>query len=171
MERPGFISAGISRIKNSRCTCRSHCTTFNLSTGLYDGEGHDIPRTTRARHMKDDKMRDIRSRTKSFSARLRSSPTPPTAIRPSTTAPHHPLPVHDLPNWIIVIRNEVQLHSEQPVTSPTVPLEFSTSPSTGGPFTWPSPAEIIIPNAGLYSLKTGHMPTVLFWPQSTVCVI
>ncbi|PPQ66510.1 hypothetical protein CVT24_007059 [Panaeolus cyanescens] len=42
------------RKKTVTCRCRSHCTTWNPETRTYEGDGFDIPRSTRDRHRQDD---------------------------------------------------------------------------------------------------------------------
>lgn len=160
-------------MKTVRCTCRSHCTVLDPSTGIYGGEGHVIPRSTHTRHLKDDRLHTLRTKVKSFSARLRRSSSPGTPPNlPSQSNPlHASSSEHDIqPNQINIIKIEVLLYSEQPVTSQLLPLQFSNYPATSGPFIWPTPAEILFPNTGLYRLQTGpQVNSVFLTTENRLC--
>lgn len=128
---------------DSLCKCRSHCTTLNAGTGLYEGEGQMHTRSTRSNHSRDDKLLAGRARAGSgsrlgnpLSRLLRSSDR-----------------TEKQKTWVESILAEVAFCSELSVTSPTIPLIFHNPPATGGEYTRRSNDELLYPNHGLHALK------------------
>ncbi|RDB18682.1 hypothetical protein Hypma_014671 [Hypsizygus marmoreus] len=140
-----------SRQKKCICTCRSYCTTFNPSTGSYEGDGLPQSRATRDRHRKDDK---VRAAQEEGSSRLPGRP----GTTSRTSNPERvvdPASSNTQQNFIQTLDDEVTWYSELPVTSHTAPLVFINDPVTLGEYITPSPDEIIRPNYGTFALDSG----------------
>lgn len=113
------------------CRCKSHCTSLNVVTGIYEGDGMPQSRSTRDRHARDDK--NLISSTVLYRA--------------------PPAPNSSPDDWIRQIFEEVQLLMEQPLTSVQYPLAFKFLPEENGPFVWPNDDNILNFNHGLHSLN------------------
>lgn len=62
----------------ARCTCRSHCLTFNPETQSYEGEGELIPKSTAANHRQDDlRTRTLDTFTENVATQVLSYSPPP----------------------------------------------------------------------------------------------
>ncbi len=114
------------RSRQVLCRCQSHCTIHNRTTGLYEGEGHFVSRSTRDSHVKDDQLR-------------RSMANPGAVAIPSQ-------------NWLSIYRAQVEILRTFPVTSRRVPLVFRCNPALSGTFVTPTDHEMLIPNDGIHAL-------------------
>ncbi len=112
------------------CRCKSHCTTRNLITGLYEGQGHSISRSTRDAHARDDQLQHalIMENPGSASTRGRRN------------------------NWVDVYHAELKVLRTLPVTSRRTPLVFRNSPALSGPFIVPTDHEMTTANHGVHAL-------------------
>ena len=108
---------------------------FNPVTGAYEGDGHSIPRSTRDRHVNDDKRREQAISMTSLNSR-------------SALASNN----DQGSGWIQRIVHEINLLSNFPVTTPRQPLVFKYKPALNGIFQWPGDQEIVIGNHGLHAL-------------------
>ena len=145
------------------CKCRSHCTTWNTSTGSYEGDGKVVSRSTRDNHAQDDKLREQTTNASECSriAVARSLKIQsPTGYRPSLdfTMPgaNADLNVPQHFDRIKLMEDEVLWYGNLPVTNPWVPLVFVNDPIANGQYQWPSQAELLQPNAGLHALQINH---------------
>lgn len=157
---PSIVHRQKKRAKTYTCTCRSHCTSLNPSTGLYEG-GQLHTRGTRDNHRKDDKLRMIYEHSttpgmRHLAGELKGNPEP------------HPTESHDqhggraYTEWIGLIEKEIEWYSGLPLTNQTVPLVFMNDPVSNGEYVQPSSHEILRPNRGLYALKVGPHPNATY---------
>ena len=114
------------RSRQVLCRCRLHCTIYNRATGLYEGGGHFVSRSTRDSHARDDQLRQ-------------STGSPGTAASPSQ-------------KWLNVYRAEVEILRTFPITSRRAPLVFRRNPALSGNFVTPADHEMLTPNDGIHAL-------------------
>lgn len=157
---PSRVRRQNKRAKAYICTCRSHCTSFNPSTGLYEG-GKLHTRGTRDNHRKDDELRMIDENStapgiRHLAGKSKGNPEP------------HPTDSHDqherkaYAEWIELIEKEIEWYSGLPLTNQTVPLVFLNDPVSSGEYVQPSSHEMLHPNRGLYALKVGPHPNATY---------
>jgi len=154
------------------CKCKSHCTTLNPSTRWYEGEGESVPRSTRDRHTRDDRVLAIRELPQPANAMLLGHP-----VESATSAQSIPIVWHSFAqtsiipsiadykasqNWINLLEQEVDNHCHHPVTSPTIPLVFINNPLLQGEYILPAPHKLAQPNSGLYALVEGKQANKAF---------
>lgn len=157
-----------TREKMYTCTCRSYCTSYNASTGLYEG-GHLITRGTRDNHRKDDELRAIKEQSTAPGTRSHIGRTPVTKSEPHCTNLQSQ-ERKSYTEWIGLIEKEVEWYSSLPLTSQTVPLVFMNDPALNGEYVQPSSHEFLRPNHGLYALKVGpHANTTLLAMENRFC--
>lgn len=147
-----------SRPKTCICKCRSHCTVYDPTTGLYIGDGNEVSRGDRDNHARDDKRLTAHARPINPCSRVHLPSNGRAGVRSLTT-------VHEAstrPYWLTFIENEVRLLKELPITSPTSPLVFINSPATHGEYNFPPEAEYPQPNAGLHALRFGPRANAAF---------
>jgi len=113
------------RPKDCICKCRSHCTIYNPSTGVYEGEGNQLSRSTHDQHSRDDRRLERASLTTGVDAQ------------------HVSAPGQQILNGIQLIRDELNLRCQLPVSSPMTPFIFANDPLTHGDYIFPSEADII----------------------------
>lgn len=149
----GKLKTSIKNAFTSRktliCKCRSHCSSYDADTGLYNG-GQLVSRGTRDNHRKDDEM---------LAAREGSPPSnaPRSPLRNhERLLSHQSKEMNSTSKWIALINEEVSWHLESSVTTPSLPLAFVNDPASHGEFTWPSSAELLRPNYGNFSLIPGR---------------
>lgn len=147
------------------CKCRSHCTTLNPVTGLYEGEGHIQTRGTRYNHGRDDKR--LKARASSSGSRPLLGFSIPRLFRPASRSTKEKTcssaPTKAPPsNEVELILAEVAWHADLPVTTPTVPLVFQNNPTASGEYTRPSKDELLHPNHGLHALTARSRSNAAF---------
>jgi len=121
--------------KDCICKCRSHCTIYNPSTGVYEGEGNQLSHSTRDQHSRDDQRLERAS------------------LNTGVGAQHVSAPGQQILNGIQLIRDELNLCCQLPVSSPMTPFVFANDPLTHGDYIFPSEADIIRPNSGVHALR------------------
>lgn len=129
---------GQSRPQIVICRCRSHCTTYNPITRLYEGSGQPQSRPTRDNHARDDRLLNSRI------ARRNIADNPPLLL-PTTGSV--------LATWLGQTFTECEILMNLPLSHPGRPLIFLNPPEANGPFVWPSTDEVLLPNTGLYALS------------------
>lgn len=155
------------------CKCRSHCTTLNPATGLYEGEGQLHTQGTRYNHARDDKLLKAREKIKKFLLPRKVRSTARSQLEASTSAHAADDDDHRHPqaNWLKRIHDEFAAYCEVPVTSPTVPLVFNHHPAHNGEYIRPSKDQLLLPNFGLYSLleKRCHTNAPFIATENRLC--
>ena len=152
----------------SLCKCKSHCTAYNPSTGLYEGEGRLIPRTTRHNHSKDDRTLVLGRHRDPSQSNLSISPTSASQFQrsrgQSSSDPILRLRLQDVAeedSELQVIAAELTWYGELPLTSPSTPLVFVNKPKHD--YQWPTiPVDIMEYNSGYYALVESHRANVVF---------
>lgn len=140
------------------CTCRSHCSTYDLHTGKYHG-GQYINRNTAYLHRRDDNRSTDLDR---FATRVASS-----VLEGSSPAglPYHAqesswLYLETQPQELLTLEQEIR---DRISWTPTLrPLVFVTDPVPNATFENPLLTPDYVPNAGLYALDPSHPNNVFF---------
>ncbi len=123
--------------KTSLCRCPLYCTTFNPTTGKYEGPGKIVPHSTKGNHTKDSRV--------FISSPIQRSPS----LQPSLGWPiNHKMQV------ISEVLKEFRWLSSWPVSSTNQPLVFQNDPNLNGPYERPLLEDIQRANTGKYSLKS-----------------
>ena len=152
------------RAKTCFCRCRSHCTVWNPDSGSHEG-GQQVTRSTRSRHLLDDRVHAAQEKaTSPDGRRFRIN----TTISPSPDPDPDPDP--DLNAWALLIEQEIDWLSGLPLSSRESPLVFLKSPMDHAEYVWPPTTSIIHPNHGLYALKpTDKANIVILEVESRIC--
>ena len=125
------------------CRCQTHCTTRNLATGLYEGEGHFISRSTRDSHVRDDQLGH--------------------AIASAG------IPANTSDNWLSLYHAEVEILRTFPVVSRRIPLVFCNNPALTGTFVSTSDHEIMTPNRGMHKLTNDPVNRAFLQIEARYC--
>lgn len=125
---------------------------YNLVTGLYEGRGSIVPRSTRDNHVREDKRHAHNHNRRN---------TPPSRIDQNADAFLYPLG-ESTQTWITLIESEVECRSRLLVSSPFEAFVFLRSPELEGPYTEPCDAQLMRPNLGVYALHPGHRMNAAF---------
>ena len=151
------------RSQLSLCKCKSHCTTYNPSTGLYEGEGHTLPRTTRYNHLKDDRTLVLGRHREPSRPELSNTSTSRGAYSSLDPIPHllpEDISAKEL-SELQLITTELTLYGELPLTSPSTLLVFVNKPM--GNYHWPAiPIDTTQCNSGPFALVESHRANAVF---------
>jgi len=142
-----------------RCTCRSHCLTFNPETRSYEGEGQLVPRSTAANHRRDDiSFQTLDSFTQDIATQVLGLSPPPEILDHHPTNPIFddqdiPPRFHDQSSsddlYFIL---EVETSHRCAWAPGNRSLVFILNPPPTLPYEPPTASEILIPNRAPYSL-------------------
>ena len=131
------------RSRQVLCRCQTHCTTRNIATGLYEGEGHFISRSTRDSHVRDDQLGH--------------------AIASAG------IPANTSDNWLSLYHAEVEILRTFPVVSRRIPLVFCNNPVLTGTFVSTSDHEIMTPNRGMHKLTNDPVNQAFLQIEARYC--
>ena len=129
------------------CRCKSHCTVYNTSTGLYEGVGHRVSRQTRDNHKEDDN-RLLWTRNGRQRSQVSLTSSSASGLLPTQNQVAADLNV----NWIKAVEQEVTWRSELPVSNPDTPFKFVNDPMQHGDYVPPTEAQLSRPNWGTHAL-------------------
>lgn len=120
------------------CRCKSHCTVYNTSTGLYEGVGHRVSRQTRDNHQEDDNrlLWSCNGRQRSQVSLTSSSAS---GLLPTQNQVAADL---NMSNWIKAVEQEVTWRSELPVSNPDTPFKFVYDPMQHRGYVRPTEAQL-----------------------------
>lgn len=148
-----------SRPKICICTCRSYCTTYNSTTGSYEGS-QTLTRGTRYNHRKDDELEAQKQATTAGSRNSIDKHLQPALVVERDRKAYA--------EWMELIEKEVVWYSSLPLTSQTSPLVFVNNPALHEDYL--AGAENIRPNHGLYALKVGpHANSTFLAMENRFC--
>ena len=144
-----------------RCTCKSHCATYDHETGT-NREGQIIHRSVAFRHRQDDK----RSTGMDGFTRHVASPTldeipGPGLVRPGNEASDpHPSQTAALPPEVATLEGEIRDRTSWMATAR--PLVFSIDPVPDLEFEDPLVSSQYIPNYGPHALNPSNPNNIAF---------
>lgn len=136
IERTHAARRGRSRPLVVICKCKSHCMTFNPSTGVYEGEGHPQSRSTRDNHVRDDRAMMMAN------------------AAATTSATRLQAPQSSSNNWIQHSYDDIDSLMSLPLSHSQRPFKFINLPAGHGPFVWPNDSDHLHANRGLYALSS-----------------
>jgi hypothetical protein len=140
-------------MKKVLCRCRSHCTRYDPSTGIYVGPGVPIPSKTAGRHALEDQLAEAAKNFNGTSDPRSDSPAPP--------AGGGAFEVDD-PSQEELYALEAEI-AGRTVWSPTDhPLVFLTEPGPSQGFVLPNPSEIHLSNHGPHALDPTHHSNIAY---------
>ena len=130
-----------------RCTCRSHCLTFNPETQSYEGEGGLVPKSTAANHRQDDlQFRTLDTFTESVATQVLNY-SPSTEFR-SQAPGSHDQPSPDCLYFVL----EAEIAYRCGWAPINHLLVFAMDPSSTLQYRYPSIPQLHAPNRGPYAL-------------------
>jgi len=143
------------------CTCRSHCTTVNHETGVYEG-GQFVRKTTAFRHRADDgrpAVLDGFARRVAYTV-LNESQSIGLIYPDNEAVGASPLQRAALPQIVITIEGEIRERISWMATSK--PLVFASDPVPDFDFDNPLASPRYIPNSGQHALHPSNTKNVAF---------
>lgn len=131
-----------------RCTCRSHCLTFNPDTQSYEGEGGLVPKSTAANHRQDDlQFQTLDAFTESVATQVLNY-SPPTEFHNRYSPPPDDQSPQD--GLYFVLEAETAYRCTwAPINRPLV---FAVDPPPTLRYQYPSTPQLYTPNREPYAL-------------------
>ena len=143
-----------------RCTCRSHCLTFNPETQSYEGGGKLVPKSTAANHRQDDLLsQTLNAFTQDVAMQVLSDPLSPEYLHHHLHNPgfrdlftpspgfHNQSPTEDF--YFVLEAETTNRCTWAPINHSLV---FASDPPPTLPYRRPLASEVHIPNREPYAL-------------------
>jgi len=127
-----------SRKREKLCLCKCKTCRVIDPSGKYVGEGQWTTRSTRDRHVCNDRVLQAAHRAKQKLAKLPLRPPKSTLFL----------------SKLKIIRDEMNWLAETPVIT-ALTLVFKNDPKQHGPYVWPTKQELFVANTGSFALDDG----------------
>ena len=161
----------------TRCTCRSHCLSFNPETQTYEGEGELVSKSTATNHRRDDLLsHTLGAFTKNVATQVLGRSPPPESESFNHYSLHSEFGDQNtgfcdqppLDDFYFALEAETTYRCTWAPINPS--LVFVVNPSPTHQYRYPSTSEMRTPNREPYALDPGNATNAAYLEnESRLC--